>query len=135
VLAWSVPIRWIYAVMWPVRTMASFMDEVVRRLSGKTDADEAEAAQEELLSVVDEVKREGQIDETARDMIEAAVELRRDTTVAQIMTPRTEMESMEMTDDLSKITDVDPSPSRPQPHPRVRRLRSIASSACSMSRT
>jgi putative hemolysin len=105
VLAWSVPIRWIYAVMWPVRTMASFMDEVVRRLSGKTDADEAEAAQEELLSVVDEVKREGQIDETARDMIEAVVEFR-STTVEQIMTPRTEMEAIDLSTNLGDLIRV-----------------------------
>ncbi len=105
VLAWSAPIRWIYAVMWPVRAVASFTDEVVRRLSGKTDATEAEAAQEELLSVVDEVKREGQIDEAARDMIEAVVEFR-STTVEQIMTPRTEMEAIDLTTNLGDLIRV-----------------------------
>ena len=105
VVAWSAPIRWIYAVMWPVRRIASFMDEVVRRLSGKTSADEAEAAQEELLSVVDEVKRDGQIDETARDMIEAVVEFR-STTVEQIMTPRTEMEAIDLQTNLGDLIRV-----------------------------
>lgn len=105
VLAWSAPIRWIYAVMWPVRSVASFTDEVVRRLSGKTHEDEAEAAQEELLSVVDEVKREGQIDETARDMIEAVVEFR-STTVEQIMTPRTEMEAIDISTNLGDLIRV-----------------------------
>lgn len=95
VLAWLRPIGWIHAVMWPVRSLASFFDEVVRRLSGKTEEDEAEAAQEELLSVVEEVQREGQIDESARDMIEAVVEFR-STTVEQIMTPRTEIEAIEI---------------------------------------
>ncbi len=96
VLAMARPIRVIYTVMWPVRSVASFIDEVVRRLSGRTDADDAETAQEELLSVVDEVQREGQIDESARDMIEAVVEFR-STTVEQIMTPRTEIEAIDIT--------------------------------------
>lgn len=102
VLAMSRPIRVIYAVMWPVRRVASFTDEVVRRLSGRTDADVAGSAQDELLSVVDEVQREGQIDESARDMIEAVVEFR-STTVEQVMTPRTEIEAIEITTNLGDL--------------------------------
>lgn len=102
VLAMSRPIRVIYAVMWPVRRVASFTDEVVRRLSGRTDADVAGAAEEELLSVVDEVQREGQIDASARDMIEAVVEFR-STTVEQVMTPRTEIEAIEITTNLGDL--------------------------------
>ncbi len=102
VLAMSRPIRLIYAVMWPVRRIASFTDEVVRRLSGRTDADVAESAEEELLSVVDEVQRDGQIDESARDMIEAVVEFR-STTVEQVMTPRTEIEAIDITTNLGDL--------------------------------
>jgi CBS domain containing-hemolysin-like protein len=102
VQAWSRPIRLIYSIMWPVRTIANFSDEVVRRLSGKTEEDETEAAEEELLSVVEEVKRDGQLDEAAQDMIEAVVEFR-STTVEQIMTPRTEMEAIDLASNLGDL--------------------------------
>lgn len=102
VLGLARPIRVIYTVMWPVRRVASFVDEIVRRLSGRTNEDIAEAAQDELLSVVDEVRREGQIDESARDMIEAVVEFR-STTVEQIMTPRTEIEAISLSTNLGDL--------------------------------
>lgn len=102
VLALARPIRVIYAVMWPVRCVASFTDEVVRRLSGRTDADVAGEAEEELLSVVDEVQREGQIDASDRDMIEAVVEFR-STTVEQVMTPRTEIEAIDLSTNLGDL--------------------------------
>jgi CBS domain containing-hemolysin-like protein len=102
VLGLSQAIRVIYTVMWPVRCVASFVDEIVRRLSGRTSEDIATAAQDELLSVVDEVRREGQIDESARDMIEAVVEFR-STTVEQIMTPRTEIEAISLSTNLGDL--------------------------------
>ncbi|MDX2119241.1 MAG: hemolysin family protein [Planctomycetota bacterium] len=100
---WSRVIRGIHGVLGPLRVVVRFFDEVVRRLTGRAVTDEAEELEEELMSVVEEGRQEGQFDKLEQQMIEAAVRFR-DTTVAQIMTPRTEMESMEMTDDLSKIT-------------------------------
>ena len=100
---WSRLIRAIHGLLGPLRIIVRFFDEVVRRLAGRAETDEAEELEEELMSVVEEGRQEGQFDKLEQQMIEAAVRFR-DTTVAQIMTPRTEMESMEMTDDLSKIT-------------------------------
>jgi putative hemolysin len=87
----------------PLSSLAGLVDEVVRRLAGKTEADEGEAIEAELMSVVDEATEEGQFDEAERDMIEAVVEFR-STTVEQIMTPRTEVEAMELSNNLGEIT-------------------------------
>ncbi|MDX9911800.1 MAG: hemolysin family protein [Phycisphaerales bacterium] len=101
VVSWSIVIRAAYLVTFPFRGVNRFLDEVVRRLAG-ADADGDDFLEEELLSVVEEGERGGQIDEAEREMIEAVVEFR-STTVEQIMTPRTEMEAMEYTDELSRV--------------------------------
>jgi len=69
---------------------------------GKSEADAADTLDAELLSAVDQSERIGHIDETARDMIEAVVEFR-STTVEEIMTPRTEINALEYTDDLGTV--------------------------------
>lgn len=96
-------IRLVYLVTAPFRPLAKLINEVIRRLSGKTREDEQGAIEQELLSVVDEAQEEGKFDEAERDMIEAVVKFR-DRTVAQVMTPRTEMEAMPLVNDLSKVT-------------------------------
>jgi len=102
VVTWSWLIRGLGIALSPLRPVLRFVMEVVRRLAGETRASGAQALEAELLSVVEEGEREGQIDETARDMIEAVVEFR-STTVEQIMTPRTEMTALAYSDDLETI--------------------------------
>lgn len=102
VYAWSGTLRALYTVMRPFNAVVNFFDEVVRRLSGNS-GNQADAREAELLSVVEEARQEGQFDETERDMIAAIVRFR-DTTVQQIMTPRTEMHAMELTNNLGEVT-------------------------------
>lgn len=93
------PVRAMQIAASPVRGIGAFLDEVVRRLAGGAGDLEDET---ELLSAVEEGEREGRIDPTERDMIEGVVELR-EKTVEQIMTPRTEMQTLEYTDDLDAV--------------------------------
>lgn len=102
VFAWSPLIRFNYLLAKPITAVAHVTDEAVRRLAGKP-VDQGEALQEELLSVVDEAQEEGAFDDTERAMIEAVVKFGTKT-VAQVMTPRTEMEAMPLTNDLSQVT-------------------------------
>lgn len=102
VVAWSWLIRGIGVILTPLNPTMRFVMEVVRRLSGESKPTAAEALEAELMSVVEEGEREGQIDEVARDMIEAVVEFR-STTVEQIMTPRTEVKALAYTDNLHEI--------------------------------
>lgn len=105
IYAWTPLLRVIYIVCRPFTVLARGIDEVIRRLAGRTDRNEAEAIEEELLSVVEEAREDGTFDEAERDMIEAVVQFR-NKTVAQVMTPRTEIEAMELTNDLGQVTNV-----------------------------
>ncbi len=100
VCRWSGLIRAVYIAVAPVRGAVDLLDEIVRRLAGESDIDEDEALEAGLRSVVEE--GEGRIDESAREMIEAVVDFAT-TTVEQIMTPRTEVTSLEHTDDLDTV--------------------------------
>lgn len=102
IVLFSFMARFVHTAMGPVALVVRFVDEVVRRLLS-TDGDGEDAGIDaELLSVVTEREREGHIDEAERDMIEAVVEFR-STTVEQIMTPRTEIDALPYSDDLSAV--------------------------------
>lgn len=98
--------RAVYILESPLKPFVRFIDEIARRLTGTDEEDEKTTQLEaELASVIDEGKRDGQIDEEEEEMIEAVVELRAKT-VEQIMTPRTEIAAMEYTDDLGAVTGI-----------------------------
>jgi putative hemolysin len=103
VYTWSPVLRVAYMLASPFRPIVRLIDEAVKRLAGKANLDESEAIQDELLSVVEDAQEEGKFDEVERDMIEAVVKFR-DRTVAQVMTPRTEIEAMALSNDLGEVT-------------------------------
>lgn len=103
VYAWSAVLRVIYGAARPFVAVVGFADEVVRRLAGRPDEPPKEQLEAALLSVVDEARHEGQFDEFERDMISSVVRFK-EKTVQQIMTPRTEMEAMALTNNLGEIT-------------------------------
>jgi len=102
VLAWAWLVRASYELARPFGGVRRFLDEAVRRLVGAEERDESRALEAELMSVVEEGKHEGQFDDAERDMIEAVVRFK-DRTVAQIMTPRTEIEALELGTDLGTL--------------------------------
>ncbi len=104
VYAWSRTIRACFILSTPFQPIINAVDEIVRRLTGSTK-DPAAIASAEVLSVVEDAQQDGQFDETERDMIEAVMRFR-DKTVAQIMTPRTEMEAMQLTNNLGEVTQI-----------------------------
>ncbi len=103
VYTWSPLLRVAYMLGAPFRPLVRIIDEAVKRLAGRPDRNETETIQDELLSVVEDAKEEGKFDEAERDMIEAVVKFR-DRTVAQVMTPRTEIEAMKLSNDLGEVT-------------------------------
>lgn len=103
VYAWALPVRVIYAAARPVMKIVGFFDEIVRRLAGDTDRNQSDVLEAELMSVIEEARSEGQVDEAERSMIEGVVRFK-DTTVEQIMTPRTEIEALQVTNNLGELT-------------------------------
>ncbi|MGI9014775.1 MAG: hemolysin family protein [Phycisphaerales bacterium] len=85
----------------PLGKALSFLDESVRRLSG-AHPEGAAAIQDELLRSIEETHREGGLEPEAVEMLENIVEFR-SAEVSEIMTPRTDIEGIEMTDDLTVI--------------------------------
>lgn len=94
-------VRLLHSFAIPIRVVR-LIDLGVRRLAGAHHVTEAEEHKEELLSVVTEGERGGNIDESEREMIEAVVEFG-ERTVEEIMTPRTEIEGFELTDNLAFV--------------------------------
>ena len=86
------------------RVPIAIIGEIVRRLTGanlvqqngSTDVDE------QLLKSIEHSQREGGIPAEAAEMLENVVEFRK-TDVGEIMTPRTDVEGIELTDDLQEI--------------------------------
>lgn len=89
---WSV-YRFICNLFSPIWTFASHLDRIVHRIFSLPEPDSDAAASlltEELLTVVDESRREGVIQSNASTMIHRVVDLQTED-VAAIMTPRTDM--------------------------------------------
>jgi CBS domain containing-hemolysin-like protein len=84
----------------PLLAAVGFVDEVVRRLSGANlREDETE---DELIHSIEDRRREGEIDPVAATLLQRAVTFGQ-TTVASIMTPRTDIEAIEISDDLAAV--------------------------------
>ncbi len=93
-------IKWPMLAFYPLIKGVSFIDEAVYRLSGANLREEEREA--ELLRSIEETQREGGLDKEAANMLENVVEFT-STDVAEIMTPRTDIEAIELTDDLARI--------------------------------
>lgn len=102
-LAFTPLVRALYLIELPLSPVARVIDTMVRKIAGNPIVDSRTEAADELLSVVEDVEREGAIDEGERRMIEAVVNFK-SRTVEQIMTPRTEIEAVELTSNLGKVT-------------------------------
>jgi len=96
-------IRFVHALMAPVHAF-SFLDKAIERLAGRAHVTEKEEVEDELLSVAAEAEREGTLQDYEKQMIESIVRLS-SKTVEEIMTPRTEIEGFEITDDIGFIRD------------------------------
>ncbi|MCA9285038.1 MAG: HlyC/CorC family transporter [Phycisphaerales bacterium] len=86
----AIPLNWICRVI----------DEAMRRLTGANL--QPEDPEDELLASIEDTQREGGLDEVAAALLENVVEFT-STVVSEVMTPRTDIEGISYTDDLSAI--------------------------------
>jgi CBS domain containing-hemolysin-like protein len=100
-LAGTLPaLRLLDMALRPLTAPAELVDEAVKRLVGANLVEDE--AEEDLLRSIEDTERQGGIDASSAQMMENVVEFS-DTLVASIMTPRTEIEGLEYTDDLAAI--------------------------------
>lgn len=89
-----------YWVTRPILWVGRFVDEAVRRLLGALPTDKT--LELELMHSISDSARAGGIDAVSARIIQNAVEFR-GTVVSEVMTPRTQIEGIHYTDDLTKI--------------------------------
>ncbi len=96
VLTWTLPVlQFCRAAFAPLDRVLMLFDILTRRLLGAAaDAKAQSFIEEEIRSVVSEGEREGAIEEDQVDMIESVIEFKKED-VAEIMTPRTDIISIE----------------------------------------
>ena len=83
-------------ILYPLHFLASGVHFVLRRLDARpTDPSEEEALEDEILSIVTEGQHDGLLEPDVREMIEGVIELD-DTDVADIMTPRSKMDAIQV---------------------------------------
>jgi putative hemolysin len=89
------------------RVPIAVIGEIVRRLTGANLAQQngSTDVEEQLLKSIEHSQREGGIPAKAAEMLENVVEFRT-TDVGEIMTPRTDVEGIEHTDDLHEIRKI-----------------------------
>ncbi|HRP62755.1 MAG TPA: hemolysin family protein [Phycisphaerales bacterium] len=85
----------------PLKFVIDLIDEAIKRLTGANlnQEDEAEA---QLLRSIEETHLQGALDEGAATLLENVVEFG-STDVGEVMTPRTDIDGIELTDDLPAI--------------------------------
>lgn len=91
----------------PVLYFFTVHEKFAKRLAGVRDSSpdqQQEERQEELLSVVEQRKIEGVVDEEEMEMIENVLELA-DTTVDEIMTPRTDIIALNANEELAEVIE------------------------------
>lgn len=109
---WSAPflyhtwrILWfVDRLLWPLTVGVSVVDSLLRRLSGQEEekTDEEEAFEDEIRTIVTEGQHEGLMEADAREMIEGVIDLG-DADVADIMTPRSEVDAIDTNMDWTNV--------------------------------
>jgi putative hemolysin len=95
-------IRGVRILLSPLAAFGRIVDEIVRRLIGAERKDDSEQAEEDILQIVEEAEASGALETDEAEMLNAVVRFG-DLTVGQIMTPRTDVEAIEMTNDLGAL--------------------------------
>ena len=89
-------------VLGPVARISTLVDEAVRRLSGANLR--SQEAEDRLRRSIEDTTLGGGLDETAAEMLENVVEFT-STEVGTVMTPRTDIEGLVLTDDLATVRE------------------------------
>ncbi len=96
------PIRLLWLILFPAVKLVMLFINFLRRFWGKDkDENAPTVTEEELSSIIDMVEADGVIDEDKSDMLQSAIAFR-DTTIAEIMTPRTALLALDVDDPMEK---------------------------------
>ena len=102
-VAW--PLQILTYVLFPVVFIVMLLMNLLRKTWGKDSDDSPEFTEDELSSIIDTVEKEGVIDEDQSDLLQSSLEFS-DTTVEEIMTPRRELVTIDLDDDICYIKKI-----------------------------
>ncbi|QDU72297.1 Magnesium and cobalt efflux protein CorC [Mucisphaera calidilacus] len=103
----SIPIlSTLYFLLWPVVRPLHAFDMVIRRMSGVDLEPDDDTISEDILSVVEEHEQGDSVNDLQKEMLEAVFELP-STAAGEIMTPRTDIKGIDITDSttLEQVRD------------------------------
>lgn len=107
VVCWvAYPVRILTFILYPIVFIVMLIVNLLRKLWGRDNGDNAPTVtEEELSSIIDTVEEEGVIDEDKSELLQSTLEFP-DTTVEEIMTPRIDLVSIDIDDDPDSINEV-----------------------------
>jgi CBS domain containing-hemolysin-like protein len=91
---------------WPMFHLLRGVDEIIRRLAGvpREEAEQTAQIERQILDVVSHADVEGPVDESEKAMIRSVMTMD-DTSVGQIMTPRTDMVGIEVSSPWEEVRE------------------------------
>ena len=96
------PTRILTIILYPLVWIVIGLVRLLGKLWGKDDDGAPTVTEEELSSIIETVEEEGVIDEEQSELLQSTLDFR-DTTVEEIMTPRIDMTTFDISDDESEI--------------------------------
>ncbi len=102
-LAGSIPVlRLLATMLFPIVRLLSLFDPVVRRMSGADLEENEDDMAEQIIAAVEDHDDGDTVADDQKQMIEAVFELR-DTDAGEIMTPRTDMQGIELSSSFTEV--------------------------------
>lgn len=96
------PVRIVWLILFPIVKLVMLLVNLLRKLWGKDKADNAPTvSEEELASIIETVEEEGVIDEDKSELLQSTLEFP-ETSIEEIMTPRTDLVSLDINDSFKK---------------------------------
>lgn len=96
------PVRIVWIILFPVVKLVMLLVNLLRKIWGKDKAEnEPTVSEEELASIIETVEEEGVINEDKSELLQSTLEFP-DTSIEEIMTPRTDLVSLDINDSFKK---------------------------------
>lgn len=99
------PINILTKILYPLVWIVMRLIGLLSRLWGSDSEDVPTVTEEELSSIIETVEEEGVIDEEKSDLLQSTLDFR-DTTVEEIMTPRVDMTTFDISDSYEEIEQI-----------------------------
>ena len=102
--ATALPMQILTYILFPIVFVTMLIMNLIRKIWGTANEDEPDVTEDELSSIIDTVEKEGVIDEDQSDLLQSSLEFS-DTSVEEIMTPRIDLVTIDIDDDLEDIEE------------------------------